>query len=243
VPRTPRFSYPRAVHHVTLRCNNREFLFSERSFELFHSLLQKARERFGLSLYNYCLMTNHVHLLFKVNKADTLSSAMHWTSSLFSRRFNKQSGRNGHLWEGRFRSTIIEESSYFLRCMTYLDLNPVRARMVAEPAEHRWSGHRALRHENAAELDFHPTYLELGTDARSRYRAYTHLLAEDLERRRVPLATKFFVGSPRFVARMETKFGLSGGGTFLAREAVATDAGGAATIVSLRPRVGRAARQ
>ena len=79
-----RFSYAHALHHVTLRCNNREFLFSVPSFEIFLGVLQEARAGFKLALYNYCLMTNHVHLLFRVTKDDTLSKAMHWVSSTFS---------------------------------------------------------------------------------------------------------------------------------------------------------------
>lgn len=204
--RPPRFSYAQAVHHVTLRCNNREFLFTVPSFELFLDVLQAARAKFPVALHNYCLMTNHVHLLFKVGAADTLSKMMHWVGTTFSRRFNKLSGRYGHLWEGRFRSAIIEENSYFWRCMAYLDLNPVRAQMVATPLEYRWCGHRALRDENAAVLDLHPLYLAGGRNARLRYASYAAFLAEEARRPAVSLATRYFVGKSRFVARMEQKF-------------------------------------
>ena len=137
--RSSRFSYPRALHHVTLRCNNREFLFTVPTFELFVRTLQEARGQLPIRLFNYCLMTNHVHLLFQAGTSDAISRAMHWISSTFARRFNKTSGRCGHLWEGRFRSTIIEGESTFLRCMAYLDLNPVRAG-VAVGGVHQRSG-------------------------------------------------------------------------------------------------------
>jgi putative transposase len=101
MPRPPRLTYPGAVHHVTLRCNNREFLFEPPSLLLFQRFLRKARERFPLLLYNYCLMTNHVHLLFEVGKDDTLSKAMHWLSTSFTRRFNQLAARNGHVCEAR----------------------------------------------------------------------------------------------------------------------------------------------
>ena len=81
-----RFSYPHAVHHVTLRCNNREFLFDDPAWTLFAEVLQEARRRFRLALYQFCLMTNHVHLLFKVGRGDTLSASMHWLGNTFSRR-------------------------------------------------------------------------------------------------------------------------------------------------------------
>ena len=205
--RAPRLSYAHAVHHVTLRCNNREFLFSEPSFALFVGVLQEMRAKFPLALYHYCLMTNHVHLLLRVGKDDTLSTAMQWLSTRFSQRFNRLAGRHGHLWEGRFRSTVIEAETYFLRCMAYVDLNPVRAGIVAAAPDYRWSGHRALRDEDPGELDFHDLYLESGPDAATRYRRYLELLAEEAARPAVSLATDYFVGTPKFVRRMERRFG------------------------------------
>jgi len=206
MPRPPRFTYAHAVHHVTLRCNNKEFLFSVPSFTLFLDVLQKARKKFPLALYNYCLMTNHVHLLIKVGEDDTLSKAMHWISTQFSHRFNRQTNRNGHLWEGRFRSALIEEDSYFFRCMTYIDLNPVRANLAVTPLEYRWSGHRALRDENAAELDFHNLYLDSEKTPAKRYASYMKLLKEDAGRAAIPLATQYFIGRTRFIDRMQERF-------------------------------------
>jgi putative transposase len=197
------------MHHVTLRCNNREFLFDPASFELFRELLAETRRRFPLSLFHYALLTNHVHLCLQVGLADTLSRAMHWLSTTFIGRFNRERGRVGHLWQGRFRSTLVEQETYFLRCMTYVDLNPVRAGLVTTPAEYPWSGHAALRAEDTEQLDLHPLYLELGPDPASRYRAYTALVAEDAARDALPLATRHCVGSRRFVGRMAKRFGLA----------------------------------
>ena len=227
-----RFSYENAHHHVTLRCNNREFLFTDSSFELFRSIFQEARHKFHLAIYNYCLMTNHVHLFFKVPSADTLSKAMHWIANTFSRRFNKASGRHGHLWEGRFRSTIVEAASYFFRCMAYLDMNPVRAGMVMRPLDYRWCGHRALRDEDPQELDLHPLYLEAGGDAVARYDFYMNLLKEEAARPPVSLAREYFVGTRRFLSKMVDRFGLSEG-SFIRRRAL--DSG----LVCLGPKHGR----
>jgi len=237
--RPPRLSYARAVHHVTLRCNNREFLFSVPSFELYLDILQEARARFPLRLYNYCLMTNHVHLLFKVGRGDTLSAAMHWISSTFTRRFNKLTSRWGHLWEGRFRSTIVDENSYFFRCMAYLDLNPVRAKMAVTPLEYRWCGHRALRDENAAALDFHPLYLAGRTDAAARYRSYMEFLADEAARPPASsLATKYFVGTSNFVSRMQKRFGWAESKGRLATERRTGD--DMSDVICVGPKIGRA---
>jgi putative transposase len=200
--------------------------------------MQEARGRFPLSLFNYCLMTNHVHLLFKVGRHDTLSKAMHWISSTFSRRFNRQAERHGHLWEKRFRSTIIEEDRYFLRCMAYIDLNPVRAKMCVTPIEYRWCGHKALRDENYAELDFHGAYLEGATSATERYRTYMSVLEDEARRPPLSLADDYFVGTKSFVARMEKRFGLRERQDRLVRSTVAADDG--APVIRVTPKLGRA---
>ncbi len=185
-------------------------------------------------------MTNHVHLLFKVGADTTLSDAMHWISSTFARRFNKLAGRWGHLWEGRFRSTIIEQNTYFFRSMAYLDLNPVRAGMAVTPLEYRWSGHRSLRDEDSAVLDFHPLYLDGGADAASRYRLYMKLLGDEAARPPTSLATKYFVGSPGFVSRMESRFGWAERRDRLIRETRIGD--DMSDVICAGPRIGRVRR-
>ena len=122
--RPPRLTYAGALHHVTLRCNNREFLFTDPSFPRFLDVLHRTRAKFPLALYHYCLMTNHVHLLFEVGRDDTLPKAMHWLGTTFAREFNKAEGRKGHLWEGRYRSTIVEDSTYFFAASRFLVGSP-----------------------------------------------------------------------------------------------------------------------
>ena len=233
MPRPPRFTYAHAVHHVTLRCNNREFLFSDPAFEAFVDLLQQARGRFPLSLYSYCLMTNHVHLLFRVGADDTLSKVMHWLSTSFTRWFNKLAGRNGHVWEGRFRSTIIEAESYLFRAMAYVALNPVRAGMVADPLAYPWSAHRAVCAEDAERVDLSPEYLDCGADAAARSRFYQRIVADEALRPATSLARVYFVGGPRFVRRMATRFGLNRPAALLRRQAAS------AGIVFVGPRHGK----
>jgi putative transposase len=157
---------------------------------------------------------------------------MHWLSTMFVGRFSRARRRVGHLWQGRFRSMIVEQDTYLLRCMTYVDLNPGRAGLAATPAEYRWSGHAALRAEDRERLDLHPLYLALGPDAESRYRAYMRLVAEDAAREAVPLAGQYFVGSRRFVGRMAKRFGLAGPGSRVEWEEHGPG------LVSLRPKHG-----
>ena len=206
--RSLRLTYRGALHHVTMRCNNKEFLFDEQSCHLFLDLLRETCERHHAPLYNYCLMTNHVHLLFEVNTENTLSPLMHRLANVFAKRFNAVRGRKGHLWEGRFVSTIVEAPSYFLRCMAYIDLNPVRAGIAPAPAEYRWGAHRHLAAEDETVIRLHKHYLELGEDSSIRYENYVRLLAEEAARKPYSLAGVLFVGTKRFVKTMQGQFGI-----------------------------------
>ena len=120
--------------------------------------------------------------------------------------------------------------------MTYLDLNPVRARLSVTPLEYRWCGHRALRDENAAELDSHPLYLGLGPTQAGRYERYLRLVAEDARRPALSLARVYFVGTRRFVSQMEQRFGLAAGGAWLKRSGLGADA--IRPVISAEPRRG-----
>jgi len=97
--RSRRFSYQGALHHVTMRCNNKEFLFENESKLLFMDQLAKSCSLHDIALFNYCLMTNHLHLRFKVFDDRVLSVFMHHLANVFARRFNILRGRKGHLWE------------------------------------------------------------------------------------------------------------------------------------------------
>jgi len=204
--RPRRLTYRNAMHHVTMRCNNKEFLFEEQSLRLFLDVLRESCEKHGVRLFNYCLMTNHVHLLFRVKADDILSTFMHRLANIFAKRFNLIRGRKGHLWEGRFLSTIVEASSYFLRCMAYLDLNPVRAGMAQKPGDYQWCSHRHLANEDESVIDLHRVYLALGKTTKTRYRAYQRMLAEEAARGPYSLAGTLFVGRKKFTQRLQRRF-------------------------------------
>ena len=209
MPRSLRLTYPGAMQHVTMRCNNKEFLFEPESLRLFIALLYECCDRFRVPLYNYCLMTNHVHLLFKVLDDGVLSDFMQRLANVFAKKFNALKGRKGHLWEERFHSTIVEEGDAFLRCMAYIDLNPLRARMVPSPEQHPWSGHCDLRDENDSLLTMHDLYLRLGKRPTWRYAAYRRLLEQELATEPFSLAFALFFGTPEFTRDLQARFRLT----------------------------------
>ena len=209
--RARRFTYRGALHHVTMRCNNKEFLFEPQSLLLFLDVLRETCIKYGAALYSYCLMTNHVHLLFSVNADDVLSRLMQRLAGVFANRFNRIRGRKGHLWEGRFRSTIVQPSACFLRCMAYIDLNPVRAGMVEQPQDYLWSSYRFLAEEDESIIEMHHIYLGLRKTKTARCRSYLKMLEEERKNPPFSLADTLFVGTRHFTRKLERRFDIKPG--------------------------------
>jgi len=144
MPRHPRFYYPGAVLHVVQRGNNRGPVFAsvgDRRFYL--ACLLRASRMHGVALHAYVLMSNHVHLLASPGHAQALPRMMQALGRSYVGRFNRVYERTGTLWEGRYKATLVDTQSYLFSCLRYIEENPVRAAIVASPADYRWSSHRA----------------------------------------------------------------------------------------------------
>jgi putative transposase len=138
-------------------------------FERYVSDLRELKEALGIKVYAYCLMTNHVHLLLAPGEStSSLGQLMKALAGRMTRYRNKVEGRTGTLWESRYKSSVVQSDTYLLACGRYIELNPVRAGMVARAEDYRWSSF-ALRLCDFSEstwLDKDPCFLELGpTDA------------------------------------------------------------------------------
>lgn len=135
---------PGLPFHVLQRGNNRNACFydeADRAFYLFH--LRRLLPASGCALHAYCLMTNHVHLLLTPENEKACGKLMQRVAQLHSQYMNRRHHRSGTLWDGRFKSCPIEAERYLLNCYRYIELNPVRAGLVADPYDHEWSSHRA----------------------------------------------------------------------------------------------------
>ena len=169
--------------HLIQRGNNRSACFvtqEDRSFYLFH--LSRALGRFGCELHAYCLMTNHVHLLLTPQAVQSCGLLMKHMGQLHSQYFNKLYKRTGSLWEGRFRSCLVQSERYLLTCYCYVELNPVRAGLAARPIEYPWSSHaKNLGGSPAGPITPHAEYLRLGATAEDRGHAYAALVHSQLE--------------------------------------------------------------
>ena len=181
--RLPRLSLPGYTHHVILRGNNRQPVFKDNSDrQILLELLVRHCQNHHVYLHAFVLMDNHLHLLVTPQPDKALSKMMQNLGRDYVRYFNKRHTRTGTLWEGRFRSALIQTERYFLACMVYIDLNPVRAGMVAQALDHPWSSHA---HYVGARQDKwlvpHALYWALGNTPFAREKAYAELVQAGTE--------------------------------------------------------------
>lgn len=163
-------------HHVIQRGNNRQAIFMDAEDQVkYLQCLRDAALEQGLAIHAYVLMPNHVHLLATPEREDTLARLMQSLGRRYVRWFNDRHGRTGTLWEGRFRSSVVEAERYFLACSRYIELNPVRAGLAADPLAFPWSSyaHHVGRRVDPLVAD-HSIYWELGNtpfERQANYRA------------------------------------------------------------------------
>jgi putative transposase len=160
--------------HVTQRGVNRcDIFIDDADRHHYRRLLRDACRRYGILVHAFVLMSNHVHLLLSVQEGGCLSSAMRQAGQTYVQTFNAKYRRTGPLWQGRFKSNPIDSEAYVMRVIRYIELNPVRAAMVARPESYRWSSvHMHLGGSQDPLLTPHPAYTALGSDHRQRSIAY-----------------------------------------------------------------------
>lgn len=182
MPRRARVAVPGLPLHVIQRGNNRQDCFvDDEDRASYVGWLGDYAYESGCALHAYVLMTNHVHLLVTPTKSGACAHMMKRLAQRYSQYFNRAYRRTGTLWEGRYRSALVQDDAHVLACYRYIELNPVRAGIVATPAEYSWSSHAANADgARSVLLSPHPRYLELGADARERAAAYRELVAEGL---------------------------------------------------------------
>ncbi|MHA7599490.1 transposase [Alicycliphilus sp. T452] len=210
--RLPRLTLAGYPHHVIQRGNNRQAIFADRQdFEAMLALLAENAQKFRVAVHAYVLMDNHFHLLATPATAEALPQMMQAVGRSYVRYFNDRHGRSGTLWEGRYRSTLIETDRYLLACMVYIDLNPVRAGMVAQPLAWPWSSHAHYLGQRSDKLVTpHALYWALGNTPFAREAAYAALVQAGIasaEQAALTDATLrgWALGGADFVAELQKK--------------------------------------
>lgn len=179
--RHPRLIVPGVAIHIVQRGVNRGACFREEPDQLVYlSALRELSRYLGCALHAYCLMTNHVHLLVTPQDERACRTLMRELGRRYVPYFNHRYGRTGTLWEGRYRSCLVESREYVLACHRYIERNPVRAGMVARPFDYPWSSFRANSGQaEDSSLSEHPEYTALAFDAAGRRAAYRRLCEGD----------------------------------------------------------------
>lgn len=210
------------AYHVILRGNNKNAIFyndSDRRF--FIECLRETKKKTNSKIYAYCFMINHAHFLIEPSTKDGLANMMQALGRRYVRYINLTYERTGTLWEGRYRSSLVESDEYLIACSRYIELNPVRAKIVNNPEEYPWSSFRFKAKGKAEDfLDFDPVYLGMGKTDKERQDNYSKWVSG---------------GTPedelKLIRQTTQKCGIIGNEAFIAKIAKAVD-----RSVILRPR-------
>ena len=178
-----RLFIPNVPCHIIQRGNNKMLIYRAiEDYEFFLEVLGEAQSKHPCELYSYCLMSNHFHLIINPRQDTNISLFMKFVGGKYVRYFNKKYVRTGTLWESRFRSFLIGKEYYLIRCLRYVETNPVRARLVSDPESYQWSSYnfRALGVNNPL-LSLDPWFNSLGTTIVECRLAYIQFIKESIE--------------------------------------------------------------
>ena len=214
MPRRPRIHLDGVPLHIVQRGHNRQpCFFGEEDYQAYLYWLGEALKKEHCVLHAYALMTNHVHLLVTPVRAESIPRLIIALGRRYVQYINTTYRRTGTLWDSRYKSSLIQTETYLLGCQRYIELNPVRAAMVNDPAHYRWTSYRynALGQANPY-LAPHPLYLALGQDCKERQAAYRELFRVQLDSKaiedmRLALNQNQPLGNSRFYAKIETMTG------------------------------------
>ena len=196
--------------HVIQRGNNRQACFvSDEDHGAYVNWLKEYSSTYSVDIHAWVMMTNHVHLLCTPRLEEGISRMMQGLGRRYVQYFNFEYRRSGTLWEGRFKSCLVQEERYLLEVYKYIELNPVRAEMVLDPGEYRWSSYQVNGMGKVSDLCTpHQEYLSLGKEPSERQKNYRELFVQQvegelLEEIRASTHKGMAVGNDRFKEQIE----------------------------------------
>jgi len=208
--RLPRFVIPDQPQHVIVRGNNRcEIFCADTDYHYYLEKLQQSCDKHACQLHAYVLMTNHVHLLVTPQEEQSISNTMQMLGRYYVQYYNYSYQRTGTLWEGRYKATLIDSEAYFLTCMRYIELNPVRAGMVEHPSEYPWSSYHCNAQGQVNKLlTPHLEYRRLGKSDEDQQTAYrqlfnSHIPESSLSEIREATNKAWVLGNDQFKQRIQ----------------------------------------
>jgi putative transposase len=216
MPRPLRITIPNIPFHILNRGNNRQKTFKDDAdFEYFVSLLKRFKRELSFKLYHFCLMPNHTHFVIEPTIEGSLPKIMLKLTLAYTRYFNEKYEGVGHVWQGRYKSSLIDKENYFLWCGLYNELNPVRAGLVKHPKDWRWSSFNFYAFKEidpliSSLIDTDPYYLELNSDPERRRQIYSDNINKIIEDNYLKyIRNKLdsgILGKPDFIKDMSERF-------------------------------------
>ncbi|MBT3879536.1 MAG: transposase [Candidatus Scalindua sp.] len=204
-----RIEFEGAYYHILSRGNERRDIFSDKDDRIsFLDTLGKMSDRFEVEVYAYVLMDNHYHLLLKTNKPN-ISKSMQWFGTTYTRQYNIKHKRNGHLFQGRFKSFLIENDEYLMHLSCYIHRNPLRAGIVSRLVDYPWSSYPIYAYGKKSPEWVYTKPIHSLLDTNDKHLAYRKMV-QSYSREETRIWEDFrhglFLGSQKFVDRIKAKY-------------------------------------
>ena len=210
--RLPRLVVANQPHHIIQRGNDRQLIFRDTDdYTVFLARLNDAAKQYQVAINAYVLMSNHLHLLASPSDPEGLARMMQWIGRHYVPYFNRKYARAGTLWQGRYKATVLDSERYFIMCSRYIELNPVRAGIVADPFGYAWSSYaHHVGSKSDPIITDHPLYWALGNTPFEREAAYRGLFEHALTEKDVHALSEatrkgWALGSEQFKVALEKK--------------------------------------
>jgi putative transposase len=214
MPRAARIAPRDHIFHILTRGNNRQDVFrDEIDYQKYLEILDRYKKKYRFRLYHYALMKNHVHLVLETQEeGGELAEVMKGINLSYAQHYKRKYDHIGHFWQDRFKSILISRDQYLLACGSYVELNPVRAGIVKDPRDYRWSSYRAYAYgkENSL-VDEHPIYWELSkdeSDRRKRYRDFVKGMLRFKDAMRGEMNRRAIYGSEVFAGKVKKAYAM-----------------------------------
>jgi len=212
MPRVARIIIPNYPYHVLNRGNNKETIFlADEDFKFFLSQIKKYKDKLRVKIYHYCIMPNHHHFLVWTQSSEGLRKFMHCLMLVYAQYVQRKYSKVGHIWQGRYKSSIIEAEDYQIQCGYYIEDNPRRAELVKDLKDWPWSSYQFYafgRFDPIVDID--PQYLKLGLTSEERRENYRkHIMGTWNERTLKDIREKLnqgILGRDTFIKEIVERF-------------------------------------
>lgn len=212
MPRLARIAPKECVYHILTRGNNRQDVFKDnRDYQKYMEILQRYKEQYKFKLYHYVLMRNHVHLVLETtDKSGSLSEIMKGVNLSYVQYYKIRYKHLGHFWQDRYKSILISKDDYLLACGSYVELNPVRARIVKDPKDYMWSSYNSYAYGIGDKItDDHPIYRSIASEERDRrngYREFVKGMIREKKAMKGEMEKRIVYGSERFIEKAAKEY-------------------------------------